>query len=139
MRLRFAAPAGALALAVVAPACTKPTVLPGGDPSHTLACSGVEIDAVRGSLESQSGSAIPGSSVYQVQYPASIDFFTSVPKGASDLVNHLIAQAAKCPDQDYVVIAYSQGTMATFSAFGSIPEAVARRVKAVAWFGSPYF
>jgi cutinase len=155
MHLCFRALAGALALAAAATACTTPpTGVPGtppGDPSSVRPCSPVEVISARGSLEPATGSrvigravdavlaAVPGSTRYEVRYPATADFQTSPQKGANDLLGHLVAQAARCPDQRYVLMGYSQGTIVLQLSFDHVPEALFDRVPAVVLFGSPYF
>jgi hypothetical protein len=154
LRHRFTAPLSALAITAVAVACGTPAGSPvvrsGGNPASVGPCSPVEIITARGSLEPQSGSAvigrtnralvaaIPGATVYEVRYPAGTDFSKSPLKGATDLVNHLVAQAAACPAQRYVFTGYSQGTIVLQLSYGSVPAGLADRVVAVALFGSPY-
>jgi cutinase len=154
MRHRFTAPLGALAITALAFACGTPAgtpvVAPGGNPASVGPCSPVEIISARGSLEPQAGStvigrinralvaAIPGATRYEVHYPAGTDFSKSPLKGATDLVNHLVAQAAACPAQRYVFTGYSQGTIVLQLSYGSVPAGVSERVVAVALFGSPY-
>ena len=154
MRHRFTAPLGALVITALAVACGTPAgapvVKPGGNPASVGPCSPVEIISARGSLEPQTGSlvigrtnralvaAIPGATVYEVRYPAGTDFSKSPLKGAGDLVNHLVAQAAACPAQRYVFTGYSQGTIVLQLSYESVPAQLSDRVVAVALFGSPY-
>jgi cutinase len=153
MHRRLRAPAVALALvatAAFAVACTRPPVKPDGDPSLTIACSGVEVLVVRGSGEPGDGGshvggiarkvadAIDGSTYYDVPYPASFNFADSTPRGVSAVLNHLLAQAAKCPDQRYVLMGHSQGTMVLHDAYGGIPDDVFDRIPAVVLFGAPH-
>jgi cutinase len=156
MPIRRLVPVAALALALTAlSACSEPTtapvVRPGGNPASVKPCSPLEVIAARSSLEAQGRSVVidpitarlrrdvPAVSAYPVRYPASADFATSVPAGAGDLVDHLVAQAAACPDQRFVVMGHSQGAMVVQHSFAVIPDALFDRVVAVAIFGSPYY
>ena len=59
------------------------------------------------SLRSQLGGRSVG--VYAVDYPASRDFDTSTPAGASDASGHIQSMAANCPNTSLVLGGYSQG------------------------------
>jgi hypothetical protein len=90
------------------------------------------------------------TSTYHVNYPASWDFLGSVPKGVTDLVRHMNDQAARCPDQKFVLLGYSQGAMVigdalaapadrTFGPGDVLSGDAASSVAAVVWFGDPRF
>jgi Cutinase len=90
------------------------------------------------------------TSTYHVNYPASWNFLTSVPQGVTDLVRHLNDQAARCPDQKFVLLGYSQGAMVIGDALASpmdrtmgpsqvLSGDAASSVAAVVWFGDPRF
>ncbi|KNC97983.1 uncharacterized protein SPPG_06972 [Spizellomyces punctatus DAOM BR117] len=120
------------------------------DPSIT-ACSPIEIISVRGTTEPQTGSRVmqptigrimrqfPKATLYNVVYPADRDFANGPIIGAKDLMDHLTAQAAACPEQQYVLAGYSQGAMVLHRAFSSISEATFNRIPAVIMFGDPFY
>ena len=59
------------------------------------------------SLRSQLGGR--SVAVYAVDYPASRDFDTSTPAGASDASSHIQSMAANCSNTRLVLGGYSQG------------------------------
>jgi hypothetical protein len=90
------------------------------------------------------------TSTYHVNYPASYNFLSSVPQGVTDLVRHLNDQAARCPDQRFVLLGYSQGAMVggdalaspldrTFGPADVLSADAASSVAAAVWFGDPRF
>ena len=126
-------------------------------------CSDVELIFARGSGELQGPSilqggvlnslkgGLPGKSVtqYSVRYAADIAQ-TSAGQGSTDLTNHLVAQAAACPNQKFVLGGYSQGATVVDKSVGLpagsfvgggagkvIPANLAPRVSAVVAFGNP--
>lgn len=114
--------------AVVGLAVAAGVVTTGGPAADAqAACSDVEIVTARGTWEPQDAAyllpqvtdriedGLSGTSVsvYDVQYPAQPWFNVSAPEGVTDLVEHLNAQAAECPDQRFVLLGYSQGALVT--------------------------
>jgi hypothetical protein len=90
------------------------------------------------------------TSTYHVNYPASWDFLGSVPQGVTDMVRHLNDQAARCPDQKFVLLGYSQGAMVGGDALASpvdrtmgpsqvLSGDAASSIAAAVWFGDPRF
>ncbi|MEU8140164.1 cutinase family protein [Streptodolium elevatio] len=89
-------------------------------------------------------------SYYRVNYPASLEPW-SASVGNWDLVQHLKAQAAACPNQKFVLAGYSQGANVVDNAIGVgsdgalvggptvavIPTTIEPRVKAVVLYGNP--
>ncbi|WP_328290546.1 cutinase family protein [Nocardia aurantiaca] len=86
------------------------------------------------------------TSSYRVNYPA--DYRFAVGAGSADLVGHLAAQAAACPDQEFVLVGYSQGAAVVHAALGTgvvswypgrvqLPGDLGTRVAAVLLFGDP--
>lgn len=90
-------------------------------------------------------------SAYPVNYPASLVQPASVQAGNTDAVNHLVAQAAACPGQRFILVGYSQGANVMDNSIGissagavvggpivaTIPAALAPRVAAILLFGNP--
>ncbi|MEV6275951.1 cutinase family protein [Nocardia sp. NPDC051832] len=90
-------------------------------------------------------------SQYNVAYPADLVGARGVPIGNQDLVGHLRAQAAACPDQVFVLAGYSQGANVVGNSIGmdsssasvggpvalTVPAELEPRVRAVLLFGSP--
>ncbi|MEU8899072.1 cutinase family protein [Nocardia sp. NPDC048505] len=93
--------------------------------------------------------ALPVSSAaYSVNYPADLMVPTSISDGTRDLAAHLEHQAAMCPDQQFVLVGYSQGALVVHGVLGTgninalggihrLPEWVGPRVAAVLLFGDP--
>ncbi|MGW4633501.1 cutinase family protein [Nocardia sp. NPDC004415] len=88
---------------------------------------------------------------YRVEYPASTDQPASVQKGNRDLVDHVVAQAAACPAQKFVLVGYSQGANVVDNAIGissegakvggpivaTLPDSAESRISAILLFGNP--
>lgn len=89
-------------------------------------------------------------SYYRVNYPASM-LPGSASVGNLDMVNHIKAQAAACPDQTFVLVGHSQGALVVANSIGVgsddtitggptvavIPSGIEPKVKAVVLFGNP--
>ncbi|KAJ3296965.1 hypothetical protein HK104_001010 [Borealophlyctis nickersoniae] len=120
------------------------------------ACSPVEILSARGTTEPQSGSLVmasvinniqdkvPGTTLYNVVYPANTDFVGGPIIGSKDLLDHLTERAKTCANQTYVLMGYSQGALVLGRSFGPIAAGKAGadtfdRIKAVIMFGNPNF
>jgi cutinase len=58
-------------------------------------------------------------------------------KGAADVVKRIIAQAAQCPNQKYVLVGYSQGADVQHEAAQQIPKQLHSRIVALVMFGDP--
>jgi cutinase len=119
-------------------------------------CSAVDVAFARGTLdvgivgtpfENALKRDLPGTTVstYSVQYAAGV-LQLSAGQGATDMTNHVISVAARCPSTKFVLGGYSQGATATDIAIGirtflgsgkTIPVALAPRIKAVVVFGNP--
>lgn len=90
------------------------------------------------------------ASYYRVDYPASLEPW-SASVGNWDLVRHITAQAAACPNQVFAAVGYSQGANVVANSVGVssvgaltgapivavIPNSIAPRVKALVLYGSP--
>jgi cutinase len=122
--------------------------LPG--PAPAGGCAPVEVIAARGTGELPTGSFIMGGltngiarqvggSVYQVNYPASVDYVNGPNQGAADALNHLKAKAAACPQQKYVLNGYSEGAMVMTVLMQRLPADLQPRVAAVVLYGNPYY
>lgn len=149
-----AAVAGAGALAVATPSAAAAAV-----------CADVHVVAARGTAEPGTLGSIVGDpvlsalrnrlrgrsvSAYRVNYPAGL-LPSSPTTGNRDLVAHVTAQAADCPNQRFVLVGYSQGANVVgnslgISSFGALvggpvvavlPGSVQPRVAAVLLFGYP--
>lgn len=106
-------------------------------------------DALVAALDTRLGSS-KTISYYRVDYPASLEPW-SASVGNWDLVRHIKAQAAACPNQRFVAVGYSQGANVVsnsvgVSSLGSltgapivavIPANIAPRVAALVLYGSP--
>ncbi|MFG2001133.1 cutinase family protein [Spirillospora sp. NPDC048911] len=87
---------------------------------------------------------------YPVNYPASV-IPGSASQGNTDLVNHVTAQAASCPNQKFILVGYSQGANVVDNSIGissdgalvggpitkTIPASIQPRVAALLLFGNP--
>ena len=82
---------------------------------------------------------------YRVNYPANP---TDVSAGSADLVAHVAAQAATCPDEEFVLVGYSLGAGVVHAALGTgiaaglpgvvqLPGDLVDRVAVVLLFGDP--
>lgn len=129
-------------------------------------CTDIDVPVARGTFEPGTLGLIVGDPVYQavqnqlrprtlsgyrVDYPADLGEPASVQKGNTDLVNHVKAQAAACPQQRFVLVGYSQGANVVDNSIGvssdgavvggpivaTIPAELAPRVAAVLLFGNP--
>ncbi|MEU8899366.1 cutinase family protein [Nocardia sp. NPDC048505] len=88
---------------------------------------------------------------YRVDYPADLNQPRSVKAGNRDLVEHVVAQAAACPRQRFVLVGYSQGANVVDNSIGvssegakvggpivaTLPDRLAPRIVAVLLFGNP--
>ncbi|WP_405875277.1 cutinase family protein [Streptomyces sp. NBC_00005] len=128
-------------------------------------CSDIDVVAARGTFEPGTLGVIVGDPVYSalqkkltgknlssyaVDYPADLSL-TSAAQGNADLVNHVNAQAAACPNQRFILVGYSQGANVVDNSIGissdgavvgspivaTIPAALEPRVAAVLLFGNP--
>lgn len=160
MRRRLLALATALVMAGSIASCTNggggdaaPTQGGGvGNPIGNLlnGCSPVEVIVARGTFEPAGTSPLgsgpfanqlalrTGGTVWDVPYRADIDYLVAPGQGANRVVAHLREQAAKCPNQQYVLTGYSKGAMVQVLAMPQIPAAIEPRVKAVVLFGNPF-
>ncbi|KAJ3050575.1 hypothetical protein HK097_008421 [Rhizophlyctis rosea] len=142
-----------------APPAATSTTTPGGNGGSsggaqpgTSSCPSIEIISARGTTEPQSGSrgmapifsAITRSvsplnaNVYNVVYPASMNFATGPSTGAADVLKRIQSQSTKCPNQKFVLAGYSQGAMVITQSLSKITS-YADRVAAVIMFGNPYY
>jgi cutinase len=141
-------------------------VLPPAASADTQPCAGLQIIYARGTGEQANpygailGNTlvtdlqqdVPGTSAYGVNYPATIIEPSSVQSGNSDLVSHITAQAASCPQEKFVLSGYSQGANVVADSVGvntsgawvggpgvaQIPGGLAAKVVALLQFGPPY-
>jgi cutinase len=128
-------------------------------------CADLDVVAARGTFEPGTLGLIVGDPVfsalqqkitgktlssYAVNYPADLSL-TSAATGNLDVVNHVNAQAAACPNQRFILVGYSQGANVVDNSIGissdgavvgspivaTIPAAVEPKVAAVLLFGNP--
>ncbi|WP_406442260.1 cutinase family protein [Streptomyces sp. NBC_00631] len=128
-------------------------------------CSDIDVVAARGTFEPGTLGLIVGDPVYSalqkkltgknlssyaVDYPADLSL-TSAAQGNADLVNHVTAQAAACPNQRFILVGYSQGANVVDNSVGvssagalvgspivaTLPASVEPKVAAVLQFGNP--
>jgi cutinase len=122
-------------------------------------CADVEVVAVRGTNESTPigvlgylayGVTVGTSktvSTYGLPYPATSDWVTSVNAGKSLLAERLATQAAACPDQEFVLLGYSQGAWVVGDSLAGggggfpppVPAALGAKVAAVVLYGDPRY
>jgi cutinase len=128
-------------------------------------CTNIDVVSARGTNEPGTLGWVVGDPVYSalknrirgktftsypVNYPADLSI-GSASRGNTDLVNHLRSQAASCPNQQFILVGYSQGANVVDNSMGissdgalvggpitaTIPAAIEPRVKAVLLFGNP--
>ncbi|MEV7395115.1 MULTISPECIES: cutinase family protein [unclassified Streptomyces] len=128
-------------------------------------CTDIDVVAARGTFEPGTLGTIVGDPVYsalqqkltgrnlssyKVDYPADLSL-TSAAQGNADLVNHVMSQAAACPNQRFILVGYSQGANVVDNSIGissagalvgspivaTIPDALEPKVAAVLLFGNP--
>ncbi|CAE6471081.1 unnamed protein product [Rhizoctonia solani] len=90
---------------------------------------------VGGPLSKALALAIPGTTTYSVPYDNRFRFKTSIKQGAAMTVDYLILQAARCPDQRFVIGGYSKGALIVHSM--NLPYALKSQVVAIVVFGDP--
>ncbi|MFC8383524.1 cutinase family protein [Nocardia sp. NPDC057272] len=117
-------------------------------------CAEVRVITVRGTLEPQFGSLLltplawriaqesgRHTTVTELDYPASRESDSAV-RGTANLTALLNTTAATCPDQQLVLLGYSQGASvigATLRERTALTAQAAARIDAIALFGSPLF
>jgi len=127
--------------------------------SSAQQCADVEVVFARGSGElpglgivggpvvNQVRAKLAGRTVasYAVNYAADVAQL-SAGAGATDVTNHIVAVAARCPETEFVLGGYSQGASVMDIALGvpnflgagkAIPAELQPRIKAVVLFGNP--
>ncbi len=146
--LRSAATVAAtLASTAVPAAAAEPSAGP-------TVCAQVRVVTVRGTLEPQIGSLLltplgsrialeagRSTTVTELEYPASMAPDSAV-RGVENLTALLNATAAACPDQQLVLLGYSQGARVignTLNARTAVTDQAAARIDAIALFGNPLF
>jgi cutinase len=139
----------ALGAAVVAVGASLVTAV--SIPSASAACPDIEVIFARGTTEPPGvggvGQAFVDSlrsqvggrnvTVYPVNYPATNNFRSSIPAGASDATAHVQSTASGCPNTRMVLGGYSQGAAVMDVITTQMPPDVANHVAAVAVFGNP--
>jgi cutinase len=73
---------------------------------------------------------------YAVEYPATWDFDTGMPAGASDASGHIQSVAANCPNTRMVLGGYSQGAGVMELATATMPRQLADHIAAMVLFGN---
>ncbi|CAE6421029.1 unnamed protein product [Rhizoctonia solani] len=90
---------------------------------------------VGGPLSKALALAVPGTTTYSVPYDNRFRFKTSLLKGAAMTVDYLILQAARCPEQCFVIGGYSKGSLIIHSM--NLPPYLKAQVVAIVVFGDP--
>ncbi|KAL9938927.1 hypothetical protein V8E36_001740 [Tilletia maclaganii] len=89
----------------------------------------------------QTLAAVPGGRLYDIVYPATLNFLSSVPDGVSALAKYIHAQLAACPSMGFVLLGYSQGAeIVDLTLHGVLPKSNAtifNAIKAVVLIGDP--
>jgi pimeloyl-ACP methyl ester carboxylesterase len=128
-----------------------------------LGCAQLEVVTARGTWEPQNfgfllpqvvnriRGRLPGVNIatYDVVYPAQPSFNTSAPQGVTNLIQHLNTEAQTCPNQEYILLGYSQGGLVVSDALvdtgrayggtGTLSAAARAQIDAAANFGSMRF
>ncbi|MFE6921849.1 cutinase family protein [Nocardia sp. NPDC057663] len=136
-----------LALTTLPTAAAEPSTGPTG-------CAEVRVVTVRGTLEPQTGSLLltplgkriaqesgRRTTVTELEYPASMAPDSAI-RGVENLTTLLNTTAATCPDQQLVLLGYSQGARVignTLNARTALTDQAGARIDAVALFGNPLF
>jgi cutinase len=130
------------------PGTPTPTTAP---PANNPGCPGVEIVTARGTGESQNAamglsglnqgivSQVPGTTIYQVVYPATADFLGSAATGTKDALAHLKSKAAQCPGTRFFLTGYSQGGMVQTGVLQQLPADLDAKVIGGVLYGNPYY
>ncbi|WP_370962132.1 cutinase family protein [Amycolatopsis sp. cg9] len=159
MKPRLFSAAAALGIAVTGLTVSAP-------PASAAPCTDIDVPVARGTGEPGTLGFIVGDPVYRavqnalrprtlssyrVDYPADLGEPASVQKGNTDLVDHVKAQAAACPQQRFVLVGYSQGANVVDNSIGissdgavvggpivaTVPAELAPRIAAILLFGNP--
>ena len=77
---------------------------------------------------------VPDVTGYSVNYPASSNP-CSRDKGGEDVIIHLKSQSAKCPNQKYALVGYSQGAGVMHQAMSKIDSSLYPKIIALVMFG----
>ncbi|MEV6431635.1 cutinase family protein [Nocardia sp. NPDC051463] len=121
-------------------------------PADSGGCADVQIIKVRGTNEPQSGSFLltplasqiardgTNRATVELEYPAT-RAAESVSKGVDNLVLLLNTLGATCPNQQVVLLGYSQGARVITEVLGStrVSNDAAARIEGIALFGDPTF
>lgn len=151
--------AGSIAAAIILAGVVPALVAPSASAQRTPSCSAVDVVVARGTDEPGTLGAEVGDplfaalqrlapitlSAYRVNYPATLDEPASVEQGSTDLVRHVTRQAARCPQERFVLVGYSQGAYVVDSVLGAalplglptMPAWISVRVASVLLFGNP--
>ncbi|MGK8524235.1 cutinase family protein [Nocardia asteroides] len=125
-------------------------------------CAAVDVVVARGTHEPGYLGAVVGdplydalwqalpvdAQAYRVDYPADLLDPSSISRGTQDMTAHILWQAARCPNQRFVLVGFSQGAVVTHGVLGtgvvtgfggihSLPVGLESRVAAVLLFGDP--
>jgi hypothetical protein len=104
-----------------------------------------------GVLRTSDGDTGQTLSSYPVNYPANLGEPASVQAGNTDLVNHVMSQAAACPGRRFILVGYSQGANVVDNSIGissdgalvggaivaTIPSSLTSRIVAILQFCNP--
>ena len=160
-RLALTGVAGFLALSGTA--ASFAAAAPAGAVASTASCATVHVIAARASTEAQ-GDGVIGALATLIQndvsatvsqeavvYPATLtNYASSVAKGDSAIKSELATDVANCPNEQFVLIGYSQGAQVVGDALGGggggnlgtaatagVPASTAAKILAVIQMGDP--
>ncbi|KAK0391898.1 hypothetical protein NLU13_1396 [Sarocladium strictum] len=71
------------------------------------------------------------------QYPADDNYVENLETGGNDIVNRIVAQSEKCPEQRFAIVGYSQGAGVVHKAAEYIPAELQHKIMSISIFGDP--
>ncbi|KAG8751675.1 hypothetical protein FRC12_012315 [Ceratobasidium sp. 428] len=80
-------------------------------------------------------SAIPGTTTYTIPYDTKPEYVKTVANGAIITTKYLTSQAAKCPNQRFVLSGFSKGALVIHTTL--LPGNIIDKVLAILTFGDP--
>ncbi|KAG9106108.1 hypothetical protein FRC07_008959 [Ceratobasidium sp. 392] len=109
-------------------------------------CSALQLVHIAGTTETGLGivgtplaaalaSAVPGTTTKSITYDTSAEYVVTVAAGAAITEGYLASQAARCPDQRFVLSGYSKGALVLHST--TLTSTLKSKVAVILVFGDP--